>query len=68
VEAVEVIVKVTVAVPPEDRSTVTLLPVKLEFVNVTDGLIATIGPTVKEIVTFPVNALTLARVRVVELV
>jgi hypothetical protein len=68
VEAVEVIVKVTVAVPPEDRSTVTLLPVKLEFVNVTDGLIATIGPTVKEIVTFPVNALTLVRVRVVELV
>jgi hypothetical protein len=68
VEVVEVIVKVTVAVPPEDRSTVTLLPVKLEFVNVTDGLIATIGPTVKEIVTFPVNALTLVRVRVVELV
>jgi hypothetical protein len=68
VEVVEVIVKVTVAVPPEDRSTVTLLPVKLEFVNVTDGLIATIGSTVKETVTLPVNALTLVRVRVVELV
>ena len=60
-------VRVAVAVPPEDRSTVTLLPVWLEFVNVIDGLFATIGLTVKERVTFPVNVLMLVRVRVLEL-
>ncbi len=60
-------VSVAVADPPEDRSTVTLLPVWLEFVNVIDGLFATIGLTVKETVTFPVNVLMLVRVRVLEL-
>jgi hypothetical protein len=68
VEDVEVIVRVTVAIPPEDRSTVTLLPVKLEFVNAINGLFATIGPRVNEMVTFPANALVLVRVRLVELV
>jgi len=53
--------------PPEVRSTVTLLPVWLEFVNVIDGLFATMGVTVKERVTFPVNVLMLIRVRVLEL-
>src|SRR6266702_3563185 len=67
VEVVEVTVRVAVAVPHEDRSTVTLLPVWLEFVNVIDGLFATIGLTVKERVTFPVNVLMLVRVRVLEL-
>jgi len=67
VDVVEVTVRVAVADPPEDRSTVTLLPVWLEFVNVIDGLLATIGLTVKEMVTFPVNVLILVRVRVVEL-
>ena len=63
----EVTVRVAVAVPPEERSTVTLLPVWLEFVNVIDGLFVTIGFTVKEMVTFPVNVLILVRVRIVEL-
>jgi hypothetical protein len=66
VAVVEVTVRVAVAVPPEDRSTVTPLPVKLEFVNVIDGLLETIGLTVRERVTFPVNVLILVRVRVVE--
>ena len=60
-------VRVAVADPPEERSTVTLLPVWLEFVNVIDGLFATIGLTVKEMVTFPANVLILERVRVLEL-
>ena len=60
-------VRVTLAVPPEERSTVTLLPVWLEFVNVIAGLFATIGLTVKEMATFPVNVLILERVRVLEL-
>jgi hypothetical protein len=48
--------------------TVTLLPVKLELVNVIVGPFARLGVTVKETFTFAVNVLALVRVRVVVLV
>jgi hypothetical protein len=48
--------------------TVTLLPVKLELVNVIVGPFARLGVTVKETFTFAVNVLALVRVIVVVLV
>jgi len=67
VAVVEVTVRIAVAVPSEDRSTVTLLRVWLEFVKVTNGLLATIGLMVKEMLTFPAKVFLLVRVRVLEL-
>jgi hypothetical protein len=67
VAVVELTVRVAVAVPPEGTVTVTLLPVKLELVKDIDGLFATVGLTVNEMVTFPVKVLILVRVSVVEL-
>jgi hypothetical protein len=59
---------VTLTVPPDGTTTVTLLPVKLELVSVIVGPFTRLGDTVKETFTFAVNVLELVRVRVVVLV
>jgi hypothetical protein len=68
VAVVDETVRVAVTIPPEGTITKTLLPVKLELVNVIVGPFAGLGDTVKETFTFPAKVLTLERVRIVVLV
>jgi len=67
VAVVDEIVRVAVTVPPDGTVTTTVLPVEVPLLNVIVGGLAAVGVTVKERVTFPVNVLTLARVRILEL-